>query len=214
MPLDFVNRFAATPDNWGIVKVMERIEELSTRFGPKIPQIPQPGQDDFKTELQKNLIPYKNEKSDVPEIPKNDDLFAPGTFPNAEVPKATQFDQIISEAAKTYGVDENLVRAVIKAESNFNPSAVSPKGAMGLMQLMPGTADMLNVKNPYDPKDNVFGGVKYLRSMLDRFGGDTTSAIAAYNAGPKAVETYDGIPPYRETQDYVKRILGMLSPGS
>ena len=114
---------------------------------------------------------------------------------------------IIEEASKKYNVDPKLVKAVIKVESEYNPTVVSNKGAVGLMQLMKDTADSLGVKNRYDPKQNVFGGSKYLRMMLDRFDGDVKLALSAYNAGPAAVEKYNGIPPYKETQRYVEKVL-------
>ena len=119
------------------------------------------------------------------------------------------YDQAIAEASRRYGVDELLVRAVIRAESNFNPRAVSRMGAVGLMQLMPGTARALGVVDPFDPVMNVDGGVRYLRQQLDRFG-DVSLALAAYNAGPGAVERYGGVPPYPETQRYVQRVLSYL----
>jgi soluble lytic murein transglycosylase-like protein len=119
-------------------------------------------------------------------------------------------DAYVTEAATKYGVDPILVRAVAWQESRFRGSAVSPKGAIGVMQLMPGTASWLGV-NPHDPRDNIFGGVAYLSTLLDRFGGDVRLALAAYNAGPEAVARHRGIPPYRETQNYVKAISERLS---
>jgi len=113
----------------------------------------------------------------------------------------------ISEAANRYGIPERLVTAVIRAESGFNPRAVSRKGAQGLMQLMPSTASVLGVRNSFDPRENIDGGVRHLRGLLDRFPGNLPFAIAAYNAGEKAVTAYGGIPPYPETQDYVVRVL-------
>ena len=119
-------------------------------------------------------------------------------------------DAYVIEAATKYGVDPILVRAVAWQESRFRGSAVSPKGAIGMMQLMPGTASWLGV-NPHNPRDNIFGGVAYFSTRLDRFGGDVRLALAAYNAGPEAVARHRGIPPYRETQNYVKAISERLS---
>jgi hypothetical protein len=113
----------------------------------------------------------------------------------------------IAEVANRYGVPERLVTAVIRAESGFNPRAVSRKGARGLMQLMPATASGLGVRNSFDPYQNIDGGVRHLRGLLDRFPGNLSLAIAAYNAGEKAVLAYRGIPPYPETQDYVVKVL-------
>lgn len=118
-----------------------------------------------------------------------------------------EFEPIIKSLASEYGVDISLVKAVIHAESGYNPNAVSPKGAQGLMQLMPRTAQGLKVSNSFDPKENIRGGVRYLRFLLDTFNGDVSLALAAYNAGLTKVSQYGGIPPYQETRNYVSRVL-------
>jgi soluble lytic murein transglycosylase-like protein len=122
----------------------------------------------------------------------------------ARSPKA--YDQLIARAAARHGLPPALIKAVVKAESNFQPHALSHKGAQGLMQLMPGTAEDLGVDDPFRPEENVHGGTRYLRAMYDRFG-DWEQALAAYNAGPGAVDRFGGIPPYAETQQYVERVL-------
>jgi len=113
----------------------------------------------------------------------------------------------IKEASEKFGVEEKLIKAVVRQESGFNPNAVSKAGAKGLMQLMPKTADALGVKDVFNPKENIEGGVKYLKQMLDKYNGNKILALAAYNAGPNAVDKYSGVPPYKETQNYVKSIL-------
>jgi Transglycosylase SLT domain len=123
-------------------------------------------------------------------------------------------DAAIDAAAARHNVDPSLVRSVVKVESNFNPNAVSRKGAMGLMQLMPSTARSLNVSNPFDPAQNVDAGVRHLRKLLDSYGGNVPLSLAAYNAGSGAVARSAGIPHYRETQDYVRRITNLYNGGS
>jgi soluble lytic murein transglycosylase-like protein len=120
----------------------------------------------------------------------------------------------IQEAAARHNVDPNLVRAVIKVESNFNPNAVSRKGAMGLMQLMPSTARQLNVKNPFDPEQNVDAGVRHLKQLLQNYNGDIKLTLAAYNAGAGAVARSSGVPHYAETQSYVRRITNLYYGGA
>lgn len=122
--------------------------------------------------------------------------------------------QHIQVAATRFGIDRNLVDAVAWQESRYNPRALSTAGAMGVMQLMPGTARQLGVRNPQDVEQNVVGGTAYLRQQLERFGNNVPLALAAYNAGPGAVIKYGGIPPYRETQDYVRQIMQRLSATS
>lgn len=121
-----------------------------------------------------------------------------------------EFEQLIMTCSDKYGVNPCLVKAVIHAESGYNPNAVSSKGASGLMQLMPGTAKSLKVADRFNPKDNVEGGVKYLRFLLDTFRGDVSLAVAAYNAGLSKVAKYGGIPPYNETRTYVNRVLSYM----
>lgn len=116
------------------------------------------------------------------------------------------FDHIIKQAAQQHGVSEGLIKAVMHTESGFNVNAHSPVGAQGLMQLMPATARRFNVSNAYDPQQNIFAGAKYLGWLLKRFNGNTQMALAAYNAGEGNVDKYGGIPPFRETQDYVRRV--------
>ncbi len=121
-----------------------------------------------------------------------------------------QYEPLIWKAAEKYRVDYALVKAVIKAESNFNPSAISRKGAKGLMQLMPGTAEVLGVRDSFRPEDNIYGGVRYLRYLLDLFNGDLKLALAAYNAGENTVFRHNGVPPYKETRNYIQRVLRHL----
>jgi len=137
-------------------------------------------------------------------------------FPEPAAPAAATmasggpFSDEITEAAGVWGVDPELVRAVIEVESAFEPGAVSAKGAMGLMQLMPATARQYGVADPFDPRSNIEAGTQHLRSLLDRY--DLSLALAAYNAGAGAVERYGGVPPYRETKAYVRRVMSRLSP--
>lgn len=127
--------------------------------------------------------------------------------PSASADTPTDLDSIFEQASNTYGVSKALLKAVAKAESNYNPSAVSGAGAIGVMQLMPETAKSLGVTNPYDATDNIMGGAKYLSQLLDNYNGDTSLALAAYNAGSGNVAKYGGIPPFKETQNYVKKVL-------
>jgi Transglycosylase SLT domain len=126
---------------------------------------------------------------------------------------AQDIDAAIDQAAARHNVDPSLVRSVVKVESNFNPNAVSRKGAMGLMQLMPSTARSLNVSNPFDPQQNVDAGVRHLRRLLDSYGGDVRLSLAAYNAGSGAVARSAGVPHFRETQNYVRRITNLYNGG-
>jgi len=144
------------------------------------------------------LIPYLSAE----EYPKRD---------SSAVFRMESLRNMIFASALIQGVDPDLVEAIIAVESAFNPLAISAKGAMGLMQLMPKTASLYGVTDPFDPRDNITGGVRYLRDLLHRFD-DLIHALAAYNAGETAVVTYQGIPPYRETQQYVKKVLSRYRP--
>jgi len=134
---------------------------------------------------------------------------ATATSGSTDLPAETPYADLFRSAARKYGVDARLLASVAKHESSFNPKAVSPAGAQGLMQLMPGTARGLGVDDPFDPAQAIDGAARMLRSLLKEFG-RTDLALAAYNAGPGAVRKYDGIPPYRETQNYVRRIMSDL----
>lgn len=133
---------------------------------------------------------------------------SPSPLRRAFTPRnVSHFDEYLSEACGRYRIPEALARAVLAAESNFDPAAVSRTGAMGLMQLMPQTALMMYVDDILDPRENIHGGVRYLRLLTNEFDGDLVKVIAAYNAGPAAVKKHDGIPPFEETREYVERVL-------
>ncbi len=117
------------------------------------------------------------------------------------------YDRIIREAAKTHGISEPLLKAIIKAESNFNPRAVSKKGAKGLMQIMPQNFTALNIRNPFNPRENIMGGAKYFKTLHTRYNGRLPLVLAAYNAGPNMVDKYKNIPPFPETQKYVEKVM-------
>ncbi len=124
--------------------------------------------------------------------------------------RSQDYSGFVEQAAAKYEIEPDLIHAVIKTESNGNQRAVSRKGAMGLMQLMPSTANDMNVVNPFNPEENIEGGTKYLKQLLEKFNGDLTLALAAYNAGPKTVEKYGNVPPISETKQYVKKIISLF----
>jgi soluble lytic murein transglycosylase-like protein len=129
------------------------------------------------------------------------------SYPRMGVDYIKDYEGIIKQASQRFNVESSLIKAVIKAESDFNHRAVSQKGAQGLMQLMPGTADAMRVDNPFNPEENIFGGTRYLSLMLSRFKNDTRLALAAYNAGPEKVEDHRGVPPYAETRSFIDKVL-------
>ncbi len=130
-----------------------------------------------------------------------------------ELRAESRVSTLISQLSSLHKVDPSLVKAIIRVESNFNPNAISPKGAQGLMQLMPQKAEALDINNPFDPRQNIYGGVKHLRYLLDLFQGNVALALAAYNAGENAVLRYKTIPPFPETREYVKRVMSLYEPG-
>jgi soluble lytic murein transglycosylase-like protein len=134
--------------------------------------------------------------------------------PSAQANIPAAYLDIINSACDRHGVDPSLVHAIVKVESDFNPYAMSRKGAMGLMQLMPQTAVNMNIKNSFNPTENIDGGVKYLRYLIDRYEGNLSLALAAYNSGETAVKRWGTIPPFKETQNYVKRILKIYNGGN
>ena len=138
----------------------------------------------------------------------NPALTAPANQPLQAPISPEELEGYFIEASETYNIDINILKAVAKQESDFNPNCTSSAGAMGIMQLMPDTARGLGIENAYDPEENIMGGAHYLANMLERYNGDVSLALAAYNAGPHNVDKYNGIPPFRETQNYVRRVMG------
>lgn len=180
----------------GIEKVLRRIRAIEQRFAPQgrvdagaFPQA-------LQTEQNRLAPPQKAAQSAV-------SAAGHGAIGNG----GNSLQALVERTALQYGVDPALANAVAKTESGYDPNATSSVGAAGVMQLMPETARSLGVGNLYDPQENIEGGVKYLKEMLTTFDGDVTKAVAAYNAGPQAVKSYQGVPPYAETQDYVRKVL-------
>lgn len=174
-----------------------RIDQIEALFAQASGQTPAAtGAASFQNQLQQA-------SSTAPAL--NGTVTAPSV--TASGPVDGQFSSLINSAAQKYGVDPALLKGLIRQESNFNPNARSGAGAEGLCQLMPGTAASLGCTNPLDPAQAIDAGAKYLRQQLDAFGGDPRKALAAYNAGPGAVKRYGGVPPYAETQNYVRSVM-------
>ena len=185
------------------VALNQRIENINNQLNPKINETAQNAQnfvDALKASVnEKNVFRLQNTTLDTPPI-KTKSV-------NTQNITREQISQIVSKISAKYNVDEKLVNAVIKQESGFNVKAKSKAGAMGLMQLMPATARGLGVTDAYNPVQNIEGGVKYLSNLLKKYNGNVVLALAAYNAGSGAVDKYSGVPPYKETQNYVRAIL-------
>lgn len=168
----------------------------------------------FQVSAHADIFMYKDEKGvmhftnePMPRTSKKYKFFMSEKEEEAyAAPRARLYDEIIQLAANTHNLEADLIKAVMRTESAFNPNAVSRKGAMGLMQLMPETAKLMGVSDPFTPMENVLGGARYLRMMLDQFDGDLEHALAAYNAGPSNVIKYKGVPPFKETRDYIERV--------
>ncbi len=178
----------------GITGVLQRISDIEKKIGMQ-PEISY--QNQFGAELEKAMKTGQTQTSGIS-----------GAVPAAGNTGDSEIDNMIRTAAGKYNVDPSLLSAIAETESNYNQSAVSSAGAVGIMQLMPDTAASLGV-NPYDARQNVEGGAKYLHGLLETFGGDVRKAVAAYNAGPNAVKEYNGVPPYKETQNYVDKVLDL-----
>lgn len=216
----------------GLDGVLERISSIQKRVD-RIAQMQHKMQGDFQAKMQEASSPKSAAKamdtSAIQETQRSDmaramqalaqkaqtqktasDMAAAGISTNKKY-SAGAFDGIIQQSADRHNLPPALIKAVIRQESNFNPGAVSSQGASGLMQLMPGTANILKVKDVFNPEQNINGGSAYLKDMLVRYKGNLTKALAAYNAGPGNVDKYNGVPDFPETQDYVRKVLHFYS---
>lgn len=146
--------------------------------------------------------------SNVPTTPRYRLFVREGRHSRGQPAPTTRFDHLIRDASRRHGISFPLLKAIIQAESSFNPRAVSKKGAMGLMQLMPESAKRLNVNDPFNPEENIMAGSRYFRQLMDRYGGKLVLSLSAYNAGPGVVDRYMSIPPIAETENYVEKVLG------
>lgn len=183
-------------------RTLQRIQEIQTRIEQIQGRLPQANAPQFAELVPPVGFPASGG------LPPGFELQPAGNLASHSFPPEVQrWEPLVGSIAQRYGLDTEFILRIIEAESGGNPNAVSPKGAIGLMQLMPDTARALGVQNPYDPVQNIEGGVRYLRHLLDRFG-DRRLALAAYNAGPGNVQRYGGVPPFPETIRYLQKILG------
>ena len=195
---------------------MSIIRPIQSTNSYTYPVTPTKEASNFDQVLQQETIIYADAADDTTFMNAQGVVVTPPVDATASVAAATStnsttapadLEPIFEQAAQQYGISKDLLKAVAKAESNFNPSVVSSAGAIGVMQLMPGTAKSLGVANPYDATENIMGGARYLSQLLSQYNGDTALALAAYNAGSGNVAKYGGIPPFKETQNYVNKIL-------
>lgn len=194
----------------GLKKVIKRIEEIKRNFN-ELSRFQQKIRDEKSPSFRELYVKELDKQEDSDKVRAEEVKVENSDFLAREEPRKINpsIEDIVSKTSKAYGIDPDLIMAVMKVESNYNPQLVSPKGAMGLMQLMPGTADEMGVSDPFDVEENITGGVKYLRYLSEKYKGNLELILAAYNAGPAVVDRYGGIPPYKETQDYVKKVLSV-----
>lgn len=202
----------------GLSQIMSRISQIESRIaqinggGPSqqaldIPNVATPFGDVLHQATRQNglPLPIQSRLSGVAPLSPDGETIRP-----IELPAVAAYNSAIEQSAQKYGVDPNLVSAVIQTESSGNPRAVSRAGAMGLMQLMPSNVTEAGVTDPFDPVQNIDAGTKQLSDMLSKYNGDVDLALAAYNAGPGAVQRYGGVPPYAETQNYIRKVRGIM----
>jgi len=182
----------------GLQNALARIDAIQSRIEELNPN---------SEELQSTANVFGQVLNNAIQGQSNDDNASPDESPALRLQPNTQFSEMIQQQSQAQQVDPDLVKAVIRQESGFNPKAVSHVGAQGLMQLMPGTAAGLGVTDSFNPEQNIAGGAKYLKNLLNKYGQSVPMALAAYNAGPGAVDKYHGVPPYKETQNYVKNVM-------